>query len=212
MSGRVVDEIGAPVATALVEVDYMSRGGASNPPSHCSTGVQFCWLATRTNDLGEYAVEFEPWPWPGRGLGYVASLREGFEVDVQWVPVGPSPAVRNMKLRASRAILAGESKMVTVDGTSSLCTDLEDLWAMEYRCEIVLIQSGPGTLQVEAQAVSGAAVPSMFWYTTGNYAGLITRPGPGIVSIPARGGAYRILVGLPEGATPQQFNVMTSLR
>ncbi|HEX4682596.1 MAG TPA: hypothetical protein VH277_07815 [Gemmatimonadaceae bacterium] len=49
---------------ALVEVDYRSAGGGSIPPSSCPGIAQFCWLATRTNGLGEYAVEFEPRPWP----------------------------------------------------------------------------------------------------------------------------------------------------
>ena len=212
MSGRVLDENGAPVTGALVEVDYLSAGGASNPPSVCPSIAQFCWLTTRTTNMGEYSVEFEPRPWPGRGLGYVYSFRDGYEVDVQWVPVGPSPAVRDLRLRASRTIVAGASTVVAVEPTSSLCTDLEDLWALERRCEIVVIESGPGTLNVEAHAVSGGVVPSMYWYTTGNYAGAVTRPRPGMVSIPARGGTYRVLVALPEGAAPHQFNVTTSLR
>jgi hypothetical protein len=60
--------------------------------------------------------------------------------------------------------------------------------------------------------VSGSVVAEMSWYTTGNYAGFITRPGPGLLSIPVRGGTYRIFVGLPDGAPPQQFTVTTSLR
>jgi|SRR5687767_6720735 len=212
MSGRVLDENGAPVTGAVVEVDYSSGGGASNPPSMCPSFGQFCWLSTRTTDMGEYSVEFEPRPWPGYGLGYVYALRNGYEVDVQWVPAGPSPAVRDMRLRASRKIVAGASTTVTVEPTSSLCTDLEDLWALASRCEIVLIESGSGTLHVEAHAVSGGLVPSIYWYTTGNYAGLITQPGPGMVSIPARGGTYRVLVALPDGAAAHEFKVTTSLR
>jgi hypothetical protein len=213
MSGRVLDENGAPVAGATVEVDYLAGAGTSIPPSHCPSSMPgaLCWLATRTNELGEYAVEFYPRPWPNRGLGYVYTIRDGYEPDVQWVPVGQSPAVRNLKLRASAPILAGGSAVVVVDQASSLCTDLEDLWALGSRCEIVVIESGPGTLMVEARAASGDVVPSMFWYTSGNYAGFIEK-GPGFVSIPVRGGMYRVLVGLPEGAPALQFNVTTSLR
>jgi hypothetical protein len=211
MSGRVVDTDGAAVADAIVEVDYASGGGVSSPPSHCPISAQFCWLATRTNALGEYAVEFDPRPWPGRGLGYVYSLRDGYEVDVQWVPVGPSPAVREMKLRPTRTIAAGQAVTISVQPTSSLCTDLEDNWALDRRCEIVVIESGPGTLTVEALPVTGPP-PTMMWYTTGNYAGLITRPAPGTVVIPAGGGTYRVMVAIPEGAAAQQFTVTTSLR
>lgn len=212
MSGRVLDENGTPLPGALLEVDYSSAGGASSPPSHCPSSPQFCWLATRTNDLGEYSVEFEPRPWPGRGFGYVYSLRDGYEVDIQWVPTSSSSAVRDMRLRPTRGIPAGKSIVVSVDATSSLCTDLEDLWVMESRCEIVVIESAAGMLHVEAHPVGGGPAPSIFWYTTGNYAGFITRPAPGAVAIPVRGGTYRVLVAVPEGAPSQQFSVATTLR
>jgi hypothetical protein len=83
---------------------------------------------------------------------------------------------------------------------------------MDSRCEIVVIESGAGMLTVEARPTAGGPVPSIFWYTTGNYAGLITRPSPGTVAIPVRGGTYRILVAVPEGAPPQHFTVTTALR
>ena len=145
-------------------------------------------------------------------MGYVYSLRDGYEVDVQWVPTNSSPAVRDMRLRSTHSISAGESTVVSVDATSSLCTDLEDLWVMQSRCEIVVIESAAGTLHVEARPVAGGPAPSIFWYTTGNYAGIITRPPPGTVTIPVRGGTYRVLVAVPEGAPSQQFNVTTTLR
>ena len=212
MSGRVVDDAGVPVSGAYVQVTFKSSSGVSNPASHCSGSPQFCWIVMRTNDLGEYAAEFQPLSWPQHGLGYVHSFSDGYEVDVQWVPTGPSPAVRDLRLRPTRSIPAGASTTVTVEPTSSLCTDLEDNWALAYRCEIVVIDSSAGTLMVEARPNAGGPAPSMFWYTTGNYAGLITRPAPGTVSIPARGGSYRVLIGIPEGAPPQSFIVTTSLR
>lgn len=221
MSGRVLDPNGTPVAGALVEVDYPAGGGPSNPPSHCP-GFGFCWFVTRTDNLGAYSVEFETRTWPpGRicgaagsscGSGFVYSFHDGYEVDVQWVPTGSSPAVRDLRLRPSRSISAGASTVVSVDAMSSLCTDLEDLWRMESRCEIVVIESGAGMLNVEARPAAGGPAPSIFWYTTGNYAGLITRPAPGAVAIPVRGGTYRVLVAIPEGAPSQQFNVTTTLR
>jgi hypothetical protein len=213
MSGRVLDENGAPVSGAIVEVDYASVGGVSNPPSHCpSVSPGFCWLVTRTNGLGEYSVEFDARIWPGRGLGYVYSSHEGYELDVQWVPTGSSPAVRDMRLRRARRIPAGESIVLSVDGTSSLCTDLEDLWAIDSRCEVVAIESGAGVLNVVARPAADGPAPSIFWYTTGNYAGFITRPSPGAVDIPVRGGTYRVLVAVPEGSPSQRFNVTTTIR
>jgi hypothetical protein len=221
MSGRVLDQNGIPVSGALVEVDYPAGGASSNPPSHCP-GFGFCWLVTRTNNLGEYSVEFEPLPRPGRicgaapasscGLGFVYSFHDGYEVDVQWVPTGSSPAVQDLRLSPSRSIPAGAPTVVSVDPSSSLCTDLEDLWRMESRCAIVVIESGAGMLHVEARPAAGGPPPSIFWYTSGNYAGLITRPAPGAVAIPVRGGTYRVLVAVPEGAPSQQFNVTTTLR
>jgi hypothetical protein len=222
MSGRVLDQNGAPVPGALVEVDYSSAGGVSNPPSHCPL-ADFCWLATKTNDLGEYSVGFDAQTWPpgrlcdlyqrtGCRLGFVYSFDEGYEVDVQWVPAASSPAVRDLRLRPTRSIPAGASVVVSVDASSSLCTDLEDLWAMESRCEIVVIESGAGILNVEARPAAGGPAPSILWYTSGNYAGFITRPAPGAVAIPVGGGTYRVLVAVPEGAPSQQFNVTTALR
>jgi hypothetical protein len=211
----VLDQNGAPVPGALVEVDYAPAGGASSPPSFCPS-ADFCWLTTRTSALGEYSVEFAARTWRERGwpreLGIVYSIHEGYDPDVQWVPTDSSPAVRDLRLRPTRSIPAGESTIVSVDGTSSLCTDVEDLWAMEYRCGIVVIESGPGTLNVEARAADDGLPPSIFWYTSGNYDGRITRPAPGAVAIPVRGGTYRVLVAVPEGSSSRQFTVTTALR
>jgi hypothetical protein len=213
MSGRVVDENGVPVVGASVEVDYLTGGGTSIPPANCfASEAPFCWLLARTNSLGEYSVEFNAVPWQNRGLGYAYAYADGHETDVQWVPVGAAPVVRNMRIPTTRPLRPGDSTMVTVDASSSLCTDLEGVFGYTSRCETVVIESGAGTLVIEARAISGDTVPLMYWYTSGNYAGLNTRPGPGIVSIPARGGTYRLFVGLPDGAAPQQFTVTTSLR
>lgn len=219
MSGQVLDESGVPVAGATVVVTYATTPGSfSNPSARCPLDAQFCLISTRTGDLGRYEVEFEPRTWPSPGgpgsgsLGYVYSFREGYEQDFQWVPVGPSPAVRDLRVFAHRTILAGASIDVIVGPASSLCSDGEDLWVLQSRCEIVVIESGAGTLDVDARTTSGGPAPSLYWYTTGNYAGLITRPRPGAVSIPVRGGTYRILVGLPDGEPSQQFTVRTSLR
>ena len=117
-----------------------------------------------------------------------------------------------MQLTPTRPIQPGESMTLTVEPTSPLCFDEEDLWAFTYRCGIVVIDSAPGTLNVEARPAAGAPAPTMFWYTSGNYTGFITRPAPGTVSMPVGGGTYRVLVAIPEGAPAQTFTVVTSLR
>ena len=225
MSGRVLDQNGTPVSGALVGVDYLAGGGPSNPPSHCPA-FGWCWLVTSTDNAGAYSVEFEPQTSPpppgGRicgaapasscGSGFVYSFHDGYEVDVQWVPTSSSPAVQDLRLRPSRSISAGASTAVLLDATSSLCTDLEDLFRLDSRCEIVVIESGAGMLHVEVLPAAGGQAPSIFWYTSGNYAGFITRPAPGTVDIPVRGGTYRVLVAVPEGTPSQRFNVTTALR
>ena len=111
LSGRARDEGGASLADVTVAVDYYgSAGSVSSPPSMCHpTVAPFCWLSTRTNGLGEYSVEFSPQPWPGHGLGYAYAFRSGYETNVQWVPVNSSPAILDLRMRATRAIHAGES-------------------------------------------------------------------------------------------------------
>lgn len=209
LSGRVTDHAGSPVSGATVELDYAGPGGDSNPPSFCPF-TSFCWLTTSTNDRGDYAVEFEAGPWPGRGIGYVYSLHANYETNIQWVPTGSTTAVQNLRLRPIRRISAGVSTVVSVEPDSSLCSDLEDLWVLNSRCEAVQIEAPAGTLVVEARAVeAGAAVPLVFWATSGNYASPPTRPGPGTVSIPAGGGAYKIFVGIPDKAASQRFEVLT---
>jgi hypothetical protein len=145
-------------------------------------------------------------------LGYVYSFTPAYSLDVQWVPTSPSPVVQDLHLRPIRPIRAGESIVVAVEPTSSLCNDLDSLWEMERRCELVTIESGAGTLNVEARPMSGGPAPSLFAYTSGNYAGRSTQPAPGVLSIPVGGGTYRFVVAIPEGAAAQQFTVTTSLR
>ena len=213
LSGHVTDQAGSPISGARVEVDYGKGGLDSSPPSHCPSIVSFCWLLTTTNAGGAYAVEFEPGPWLGRGIGYAYSSHDGYETNIQWLPTSSTTAFQIFRLRPVRRINAGASTLVSVEPDSSLCSDLEDLWVLDRRCEVVRIDATAGTLVVEARAAEGAgAVPTVFWATTGAYAGPITRPGPGTVSIPVRGGTYQIFVGIPEGTASQRVEVLTSLR
>ncbi len=210
----MTDEAGSPIAGALVEVDH---GIVRDSPS-TSTCPDFggsCWLATRTDANGEWAMTVEAGPSNSPyapGIGYTYSFAPGYETHVQWVPAGGPVLVYDLQLRAERPIHPGESTSVSVGPTSMLCTDLEDWWVLNNRCEVIQINSAAGTLVVEVRGTGGAAAPLIFWATSGNYAGRITRPDPSTVSIPVGGGTYRLFVGIPAGAPTQSFDVTTSLR
>lgn len=215
LSGRVTDEVGSPIAGAIVEVDYSGGGSSSSPPSVCPAFASFCWLATRTNGSGEYKVEFEAAShpqYPG-AIGYVYALHEGHEANIQMVPAGTPEIIQDLRMRAVRALNAGDSITISVEPDSSRCSDLEDWWVLGSRCEIVQITTDTaGTLLVEARAADGGSAPTMFWATTGDYAGVPQQTGPGVISIPVRGGTYSVFIGTPAGLASRRFDVVTSLR
>jgi hypothetical protein len=215
LTGRVTDETGSPLSGVLVEVDYSSAGGPSNPLSHCPGIATFCWLVTRTNGGGYYEAEFElnQRPLGGGVHGYIYSVFEGYATNVQPLPFS-SNVVQNLRLRPTRRIDVGQSIEVTVEPDSSLCSDLEDLFALAYRCEFVdVVAPTPGTLLVEIRAAAGGVAPTVFWTTSGNYVGPITRsPDISTAPIQIRGGTYGILAGIPAGSGPQRLTVHTSMK
>jgi hypothetical protein len=213
LSGRVTTDAGSPIAGAVVEVDH-GRVGGSTTTSFCPTVGNFCWVSTQTNGNGEYVMEFEAGPMRDQAIGYVYSFADGYETNIQWVPLGSPTLVQNLNLRRIRMIRAGEATSVSVQPASSLCSDLEDLWALDNRCEVVQIEaSHTGTLVVEVGAATvGSVVPQVFWATTGNYGGIPVRLSSSTVSIPVRGGTYRIFVGIPDDTATERFDVVTSLR
>jgi len=152
VTGRVTQENGSLLSGAGVEVDYAGGGGAfSDPPAHChSLG---CWLLTRTDPAGRYDVTFEPGPGPiflAQGAGVMYGFMEGFATNVQLLPRGSAEIGQNLRLRPVRRIDVGQSIEVTVEPDSSLCSDLEHLYALSYRCEFVdVVAPTPGTLLLE---------------------------------------------------------------
>jgi len=203
VSGQVTDEAGRPIVDAVVEVDH----GRFWAPMGCSA----CFVATRTNGHGEYTLEVEPLQ-NALAHPYVYAFSDGYETTVQWVPAEGPLRVQNLELRRARPIRSGESTSASVGPESSLCTDLEDWWLLDYRCEVVQVESAAGTLVVDVRAADGSGPAQLFSETSGSYTGVVTRPSPTVLSIPAGGGTYRIFVGIPEGAPTTLFEVATSLR
>jgi hypothetical protein len=60
---------------------------------------------------------------------------------------------------------------------------------------------------------AGGGVPTVFWTTSGNYAGIIVRSSdPSTVSVPITGGVYNIMAGIPVGTEAQRVTVHTSMK
>ena len=215
LSGRVVTDRGAPLAGAVVEVDH-GRPVANNGTSFCPPSfARYCWQATETNGNGEYAFDFEAELYNEEHLGYVYSFADGYETVIQWVPGGSTTPVLNRQLRPLRPIRPGETSAVRVEPTDSLCTDLEDHWALEYRCEVVYVEvSREGTLRIEARDTAGRPVePEAFFFaTSGNYDGGWTRVDPSTLSSRVRPGVFLVFVGIPEGTAARRLDIVTSLQ
>jgi hypothetical protein len=193
---------------------WVEYGSVKGSAPTCSTVADFCWLFTRTNSNGEYAFEFEARPLTNNRVGYVGhvyAFADGYEVNLQWVPLGSDSLAQSFALRPVRILAAGEFASVSVGPTSSLCVDLEDLYAVEHRCEIIQVEARQaGTLVVDLRA-AGAVVPVVMWATSGHYGGLIVKSGPSTASIPVLGGTYRIFVGMADGHPTERVDVVTSL-
>ena len=129
---------------------------------------------------------------------------------MQSVPLNRTEHVQNLRLRPVRRISAGDGTTVTIEQDSSLCADLEDLYAYHSRCEFISVSAPrPGTLVVEARAVGGGN-PTVYWYTSGSYVAPATRSGAGRVSFVMQPGSVTILVGVPVGSPTQAVDVTTS--
>ncbi len=218
VTGVVTDENGLPLPGARVEVGYNRPAGDvfSDPPSFCPTPLG-CWFVVKTDAVGRYDVVFDAGPSTRIGqtgsAGNITALGGGWH-DYQILPWGQSEIVQNLRVKRLRSIGIGGGTTVTISPDSSLCTDLEDLFALSYRCETVEVSVGAvGTVVVEARAESGGVVPTMFWATSGNYDGFPERSGPGTLTMRVRPGQVTILVGLPAGSfASERFNVSARWR
>jgi hypothetical protein len=203
-------------------VDF-ARGssGFSSHPATCHLGpgstTTYCWVATKTDGHGSYDFTFDAIQAPHYGVaGYVGSIAafaDGYHQNMQMLPGGPADVVQDLRLTRVQPIGAGQSTTVLVDSGSSLCSDREGVFALNSRCETVVVDvNEPGVLVVEARATDGGGAPTIHWNTTGNYAGMAQQTGPGTALAPVRPGSFRILVGAHYGSPAQRFNVTTSLQ
>ena len=199
-------------------------GGFSSSPAKCPHVPTGCWFTVKTGPSGFYDLSFDS-PGPGTlgRVGIITAIGPD-SINVQIVPAGPATIVQNFRLKQVPKINVGQQTTVNVEPDSSLCTDWEDLWALSFRCErvIVIVSAGQtGTLTVEARATTGSVVPSMFWATTnyidppaGSDNGPLTHSGPGMLSMRVGGAPLGLvlLVGTPVGSPAQQLTVQATLR
>jgi hypothetical protein len=209
VTGRVTNEAGSPVPNAPLVVEFVRREGAPTTPT-CNPHA--CWIDVRSDAAGFYAVEFEPGPSRTGQIGILFSLHQDYETNVQVVPDGSNSVVLNLRLRDIRLLTPGERVAVDGGADSTRCTDLENYFLMDQRCEVVrVVVDRPGCVFVTARTATGA-VPSMFPATSGNYGPGPCRAAPDAWWIHALGGSYMIFLVLPDGSAAQQFEVTTSLQ
>jgi len=199
--GAVTDEDGTPIVGASVAVDYIDHKGRGQ------------WKSVRTVEGGRYSMHLPARPHSQiygepDTLALTYAWSADFHTNVQLVRGSASENEVNFRLRRPRRIDAGGSITVTIDGTSSLCTDLDWLFYLKTRCEVIQISTASaGTLVIQASSTgSGGARPYLIF--TGEpwdeYYDSIT--------VPVKAGRiYTVYIQVPAGAGPQTYTVQTSL-
>ena len=215
MSGRVLDQNGTPLPGAS------SRSTTRPPEESAIRRLTVLWRASaglRQERTTWASIQSSSTHEPGRNVdGHVnwvsstlfTTASKSTSSGCRMAPLRRFGTCGSVP-RAAFLLASRSSSRSTPRARSAQTSRIYGSWTS--RCELVVIESGAGILNIEARPAAGGPAPSIFWYTTGNYAGFITRPAPGAVAIPVRGGTYRVLVAVPEGAPSQQFNVTTTLR
>lgn len=189
VTGVVTDEHGAPIAGASVGLSHSVGGPA----------VQ----RTSTDVAGQYQFSFQqvnPMP-----IAVYASTNTGLNIQLlEWT--GTS-AVRNLRVRASKTITAGESIVMSIEPDSSLCS-WEFGGSHDLVCEWFAIRlNGPATVVVRARSTDGGSIAP--------FVGGDNRGSSDTASIRI-GLAQEIHVGInlaiPRSAAPQRYEVTTSLQ
>jgi hypothetical protein len=211
VSGRVTDEMGNRLPGVRVYVQYYRYGGPKTALSCPSTS---CVQNTLTNADGffEFELDASQDPTIPGGFGYLYTFRDGYESDVQILPIGATSITKNLRVSQVRRIDAGQSTTVSLAPDSPFCWNANgEYFDWNRRCEIVRVTAGTaGTLFVEARPTGGGPAPSIYFDGNGNVAGPPLTSVPGS-AVPVRAGTVVVSIGVPLG-TVQKFDVFTSLR
>jgi hypothetical protein len=213
VTGVVADEMGTPLSGLPLHFEFAAGDFASVPELPCNS---YCTIST--DAAGRYELGFKALPNSFYGsrlaAGLVHTWRQGYQSTVLLLPLGTTEIVQNIRLRRSRVVRPGESVSILIDSDSSLCTDLEDWFVMDRRCEQVeIVTDTAGYLTVDArESVAGRPVPLVFFRTTGNYTTFQNR-GSGVVSVGVSARErYIVMIGVPLDLAPQRYELTTTIQ
>ncbi len=188
LSGVVTDENFAPIGGAEVGLSVVPGG--------------FYMHRTVTDPNGRYRLDFPYRSPPIIAVG--ASNTVGVTLQMlDWA--GGDTLVKNLRIRRTRTVDAGESVVTSIDPDSSLCS-WEFETSQDMICEWLIVRfEGPGTLTVEARSLDGGTVaPLVGWDFRGT---------PGAASFRLQqAGVSRIPINLAidHDRAPQRYEVRTS--
>ncbi|HEX7780463.1 MAG TPA: hypothetical protein VF424_14545 [Vicinamibacterales bacterium] len=183
---------------------------------------------TSTNVDGHYEIVFE-----STAPGFVSITAVllihagGGEYEhyyAQALPSATADIVKNLRLRRTRTVEAGQSIAISIDRDSSLAVDGGDWWVLDKVWERVHVRvPDAGTLTVDARPEVGGIVPPLAVFSVciaDNcfFSWVDTPAGSGtgslIVNTPIvkANSLFEIRLAIPSGSAPQRYEVATSLQ
>jgi hypothetical protein len=171
---------------------------------------------SRSNGSGEYLIEFDAAATsPGSsGLIFAApGANSNYWANLQMLSWSSPEMVKNLRLRPSRKIAAGQSMTLAIESDSSLAYDQEwDPWVFpslntQWEEFWVLVPTD-GILTVAVRSETGGAPPTV----NCPYVGCPWPPASGTVSFPVRSESSLYLnIAIPRSDVPQRYEISTSL-
>ena len=199
--GAVTDLDGTPLAGASVEVDYIDFHGNGQ------------WRTVNTTSAGRYSLHVPARPHSQvhgvpNTLGIICSGLSGYDFNVQLVGGNATQNEINFRLHRRRVIEAGASIAIALERHSSLCTDFDNVFKFDARCEYVYVKTATdGILTVTASPVSSNGIVPFICCT-----GPWVAARDSVLRVQAKaGGQYAIRFEMPISAAPQQLEVTTAL-